>query len=66
VNIVGTFQNFNVPIAFETDVNAPAMTEAALRGDTSAAYITIGTGIFIENFSRKITFSSRCWCWSCS
>jgi fructokinase len=56
VNIVGTFQDFNVPIAFETDVNAPAMTEAALRGDRSAAYITIGTGIHIENFSRKIIF----------
>ena len=44
VNVVGAFQGLNVPIAFETDVNAPAMTEAALRGDTSAAYITIGTG----------------------
>jgi len=53
VNIVGKFQDFNVPIAFETDVNAPAMTEAALRGDTSAAYITIGTGIYIEIFSRE-------------
>ncbi|UJR10593.1 hypothetical protein I4U23_014790 [Adineta vaga] len=45
VNIVGTFQDFNVPIAFETDVNAPAMTEASLRSDTSVAYITIGTGV---------------------
>jgi fructokinase len=44
INVVGAFKGFNVPIAFETDVNAPAMTEAALRGDTSAAYITIGTG----------------------
>lgn len=44
-NVVGTFKGFNVPVAFETDVNAPAMTEAALRGDTSAAYITIGTGV---------------------
>jgi fructokinase len=48
VNVVGAFKGFNVPIAFETDVNAPAMTEAALRGDTSAAYITIGTGFSIE------------------
>ena len=43
-NVVGAFQGFNVPVAFETDVNAPAMTEAALRGDSSAAYITVGTG----------------------
>jgi fructokinase len=52
VNIVGAFQDLKVPIAFETDVNAPAMTEAALRGDTSAAYITIGTGIIIQFFSK--------------
>ncbi|CAF0878699.1 unnamed protein product [Rotaria sp. Silwood1] len=45
VNVVGTFQDLNVPIAFETDVNAPAITEAARRGDTSLAYITIGTGV---------------------
>ncbi|CAF3723356.1 unnamed protein product [Adineta steineri] len=45
VNVVGAFKGLNVPVAFETDVNAPAMTEAALRGDSSAAYITIGTGV---------------------
>ncbi|CAF0761704.1 unnamed protein product [Adineta steineri] len=45
VNVVGAFRGLNVPVAFETDVNAPAMTEAALRGDSSAAYITIGTGV---------------------
>jgi fructokinase len=48
VNVVGAFQGLHVPIAFETDVNAPAMTEAALRGDTSAAYITVGTGLFVD------------------
>ena len=48
VNIVGAFQTLNVPIAFETDVNAPAITEAVLRGDTSTAYITIGTGRILE------------------
>ena len=48
VNVVGAFQGLHVPIAFETDVNAPAMTEAILRGDTSAAYITVGTGQFLE------------------
>jgi fructokinase len=47
INVVGAFQNLNVPIAFETDVNAPALTEAALRGDSSVAYITIGTGLLI-------------------
>lgn len=46
-DVVGAFRSLNVPIAFETDVNAPAMTEAALRGDTSLAYITVGTGIII-------------------
>lgn len=35
-----------VPIAFDTDVNAAAIAEAAARPDCSAlAYITIGTGI---------------------
>jgi len=48
VNVVGAFKGLNVPVAFETDVNAPALTEAALRGDSSAAYITIGTGSIIE------------------
>jgi predicted NBD/HSP70 family sugar kinase len=48
VNVVGAFRDLNVPIAFETDVNAPALTEAALRGDSSAAYITIGTGSIIK------------------
>jgi fructokinase len=55
VNIVGIFQDFNVPIVFETDVNAPAMTEAALRGDTSVAYITIGTGIYSFSFILSYT-----------
>jgi fructokinase len=50
VDVVGAFKGLNVPVAFETDVNAPAMTEAALRGDTSAAYITIGTGFPIDLF----------------
>ncbi|UJR35247.1 hypothetical protein I4U23_028011 [Adineta vaga] len=45
VDVVGAFKGLNVPVAFETDVNAPAMTEAALRGDSSAAYITVGTGV---------------------
>lgn len=44
VNVVGAFKNLQVPIIFETDVNAPALTESKLRGDTSLAYITVGTG----------------------
>ena len=52
VNVVGAFQDLGVPIAFETDVNAPAMTEAALRGDSSAAYITVGTGNIIKEHRR--------------
>lgn len=54
VNVAGAFHDFNVPIAFETDVNAPAMTEAALRGDASAAYITIGTGNIIIKISLRL------------
>lgn len=50
VNVVGAVKDFNVPVAFETDVNAPAMTEAALLGVTSAAYITIGTGVGVGLF----------------
>ena len=70
VNVVGAFSGLSVPIAFETDVNAPAMTEAALRGDTSAAYITIGTGKSIELGRLVLTHIEfvlfRCWCRSFS
>jgi fructokinase len=36
-----------VPFAFDTDVNAPAMSEFARmpEGSTSCAYITVGTGV---------------------
>ena len=66
VNVVGAFHGFNVPIAFETDVNAPAMTEAALRGDTSAAYITIGTGMSIVSVDDRCPKNNidLCRCWS--
>lgn len=66
-NVVGAFQRFAVPIAFETDVNAPAMTEAALRGDSSAAYITVGTGfsLFSKSFEDiRRSFFYRRWRWS--
>lgn len=64
VNVVGAFQGFCVPIAFETDVNAPAMTEAALRGDSSAAYITVGTGICSFNSFVQLFVFLRRWRWS--
>ncbi|GAB5368742.1 hypothetical protein AAMO2058_001346100 [Amorphochlora amoebiformis] len=49
-NVVGPFSRAfpNVPIAFDTDVNMVAVSEFAYGGHgniTSAAYITVGTGI---------------------
>ncbi|KAI0560840.1 Rho-associated protein kinase [Gracilaria domingensis] len=46
-DVLSFFQQFNVPIAFDTDVNAPALAELRYGnhvGD-SCAYITVGTGI---------------------
>ena len=51
VDVVGAFRHLQVPITFETDVNAPAITEARLRNDTSLAYITVGTGLFRHSTS---------------
>lgn len=46
-NMAGFFaQTLGVPVAFDTDVNAAALAEAAVRARCSSlAYITIGTGI---------------------
>jgi len=48
-NIVGTLnQVLNIPIGFDTDVNASALGEATwgcMKGLSSGIYITIGTGI---------------------
>jgi len=48
-NIVGELKkHFNLPIAFDTDVNGAALGEViwgAAKGCKSALYITIGTGI---------------------
>lgn len=46
-NLLKHFEHYNVPIGFDTDVNAPALAELRLGshvGD-SIAYITVGTGI---------------------
>lgn len=49
VNIVGYFKNqFDVPIGFDTDVNAAALAEFNLGGAKdvdSCVYLTVGTGI---------------------
>eukprot|EP00051_Salpingoeca_urceolata_P002174 m.47863 g.47863 ORF g.47863 m.47863 type:complete len:320 (+) comp11951_c0_seq1:2826-3785(+) len=50
VNVVAPFRKFDVPILFDTDVNAPALHEYRLwkkvkPNVTSCAYITVGTGI---------------------
>lgn len=48
INLLSFFSQFNVPIGFDTDVNAPALAELRYgshgNGD-SCAYITVGTGI---------------------
>ena len=48
-DIAGTFrQTFDVPVGFDTDVNAAALAEylyGAGKGTRSLAYVTVGTGI---------------------
>lgn len=48
-NLVGTLQSaLNIPIGFDTDVNASALGEAtwgSMKEEASGIYITIGTGI---------------------
>lgn len=45
VDVLSRFSEFNVPTAFETDVNAPAVAHLAQFGQPSCAYITVGTGV---------------------
>lgn len=50
VTLLGLKDEFkNIPFLFDTDVNAPALAEYQLKMTTSnvssAAYITIGTGV---------------------
>jgi len=46
---VGRLWNKQVPHKFDTDVNAPALSEymstGKPRGQSSAVYITVGTGV---------------------
>eukprot|EP00730_Choanoeca_flexa_P014191 TRINITY_DN6113_c0_g1_i2.p1 TRINITY_DN6113_c0_g1~~TRINITY_DN6113_c0_g1_i2.p1 ORF type:complete len:341 (+),score=35.39 TRINITY_DN6113_c0_g1_i2:163-1185(+) len=48
-NVVGALWDKTVPHMFDTDVNAPAMSEymavGKAKGHSSAAYITVGTGV---------------------
>lgn len=47
-NLLAAFSEFNVPLGFDTDVNAPALAELRYGGHKradSCAYITVGTGI---------------------
>jgi len=47
--LLKAFEHLGVPIGFDTDVNAPAFSEATIGGHgekvTSCAYITVGTGV---------------------
>eukprot|EP00903_Cladosiphon_okamuranus_P013672 g12733.t1 len=49
VDIVGFLSDGSVPCKFDTDVNAPALAEymwgSKKEGETSCAYITVGTGV---------------------
>lgn len=49
VDVVGYLSDGSVPCKFDTDVNAPALAEHMWgdkkEGETSCAYITVGTGI---------------------
>jgi fructokinase len=48
VDVVGTLTDGSVPVLFDTDVNAPALAEYAYHarpGQSSVAYITVGTGV---------------------
>ncbi|XP_028406340.1 uncharacterized protein LOC114528824 [Dendronephthya gigantea] len=50
VNVVGVFTRAfpEVPVMFETDVNAPAMAEAMVSGgprNLNVVYVTVGTGV---------------------
>ena len=46
IKLLGLYDEFkNIPFLFDTDVNAPALAEFNLHGDsakTSCAYITVG------------------------
>ncbi len=48
-DVVGALRELNVPVAFDTDVNAPALSEVRLGGHPrelhSLCYVTVGTGI---------------------
>lgn len=50
-DLLGAFAEFQVPVGFDTDVNAPALAELRYGGHEdgidSCAYITVGTGIGI-------------------
>ncbi len=53
---VGALREFGVPIAFDTDVNAPAISEVHLGGHPhnlhSLCYVTVGTGIGVGAVSH--------------
>lgn len=48
MDVVGTLTDGSVPVLFDTDVNAPALAEFTYHagpGQSSVAYITVGTGV---------------------
>uniref|UniRef100_A0A7S2ZLT8 fructokinase n=1 Tax=Rhodosorus marinus TaxID=101924 RepID=A0A7S2ZLT8_9RHOD len=49
-DVVGKFKDFDVPMHFETDVNAPAygeLTHGGHEDSSSIVYVTVGTGVGI-------------------
>lgn len=65
VDVVGTLTDGSVPVLFDTDVNAPALAEYtyhARPGQSSVAYITVGTGVGVGLVINGTTVHGA-WLW---
>ena len=55
--IVPVFQRLGKPVAFETDVNAPALSELKMNMPhlSSLCYVTVGTGVGVGAVVDHVT-----------